>query len=81
MNKPAFNLIVSKVDRLLFSGEAYSANFPGTEGQFTVLANHEPLISLLTKGTIRIETAEKHREFDVKNGVCEVHQNTVTVLI
>ena len=81
MSRPTFNLVVSKVDRLLFYGEAYSANFPGTEGQFTVLPHHEPLISILAKGTIKIETEEKHREFDVKNGICEVHKNTVTVLI
>ena len=81
MNKPVFNLVVCKVNQLLFAGEAYSANLPGIEGQFTVLPHHEPLISMLTKGTIRIETEEKHREFDVKSGVCEVHKNTVTVLI
>lgn len=81
MNAPTFNLVVSKVDRLLFSGEATSINLPGTEGEFTVLSNHEPLISMLKQGTIKIETPEKHREFDVKNGVCEVHKNTVTILI
>lgn len=81
MEKQTFNLVISKVNQLLFSGEAYSVNLPGVEGQFTVLPHHEPLISILAKGTIKIDTAEKRREFDVKKGICEVHKNTVTVLI
>jgi len=81
MSANTFKLKVSKVDRLLFAGEAISINLPGTEGEFTVLSNHEPLISMLKQGTIRIETQEKHREFDVKSGICEVHNNSVTILI
>ena len=38
----------------LFSGEITSIAVPGVDGDFQMLNNHAPIVSILQKGTIRI---------------------------
>lgn len=81
MAQVPFHLVISKVDELLYEDEATSVNLPGMEGEFTVLAHHEPLISLLKKGVIKVEKNEVQKKFEIKGGLCEVHKNQVTILV
>ena len=81
MNQKTFTLTIAKVNEQLFSGEAISVNLPGTEGQMTVLAGHEPLVSLLKEGTITVQAESGIREFVIKKGVLEISNNHVTVLV
>jgi F-type H+-transporting ATPase subunit epsilon len=81
MTAPKFNLVISKVNQLLFEGEAISVNLPGAEGEFTVLAHHEPIISMLKEGTIKILDGNDSKEFEIASGLCEVHNNLVTILV
>lgn len=67
-------------DKTVFSGEAVSATFPGTDGSFQVLNNHAPLISTLDKGRIVVKTATGEQNWTVDGGVVEVLDNKVTVL-
>ena len=39
----------------LFSGEVVAVQLPGKDGLFQVLNNHAPIISALTKGTIKVD--------------------------
>ncbi|WP_053992668.1 F0F1 ATP synthase subunit epsilon [Mangrovimonas sp. TPBH4] len=43
----------------LFSSEVDSVVLPGVDGEFQVLQNHAPIISLLQQGTIKIHTHTK----------------------
>ena len=38
----------------LFSGQITSVSVPGINGEFQMLNNHAPIVSLLTKGNIKI---------------------------
>jgi F-type H+-transporting ATPase subunit epsilon len=38
----------------LFSGEITSLYLPGVDGDFQILNNHAPIVSLLKKGTVKI---------------------------
>ena len=81
-NTSLFTLVISKVYERIFHGEAASVTLPGTEGELTVLAQHEPLITLLSRGTIIVHTTNDERiEFPIEKGVLEVSQGQVTVLI
>ena len=42
----------------LFSGEVVAVQLPGKDGLFQVLNNHAPIISALTKGTIKVDLAQ-----------------------
>jgi len=81
MAKP-FHLTIARVGENLFDGEAVSVTLPGAEGQFTVLASHEPFVSELAEGEIIITPAgAEKRSLAVVRGVAEVSNNQVTVLL
>ena len=42
----------------LFSGEVIAVQLPGKDGLFQVLNNHAPIISALTKGTIKVDLVQ-----------------------
>lgn len=73
--------IISAHD-VLFKGETDMVTLPGALGSFTVLKNHAPLISVLTKGTVKyFSEAEGEHELEVKGGLVDVLDNKVTVCV
>jgi len=76
-----FTLTISRVDEMLFSGAAHSITLPGEKGQLTVLAQHEPIITLLRNGSIIVRTSEGEETFSIGKGICEVSNNQVTILV
>ena len=67
-------------DQKVFSGEASSVTFPGSEGQFQVLNDHAPLVSTLARGPVVIVTTGGTKTLTVDGGVVEVLRNRVLVL-
>jgi len=68
-------------DITLFEGEISLIQVPGIDGSMEMLNNHAPLISILSKGKIKIIDSEKNQQFfDIKGGVIEVQKNKVIVL-
>lgn len=77
-----FHLTIAKVGETLFSGEAVSANLPGSEGELTVLAGHEAFVTTLKPGSIRIQTPDEALTVVAESeGVLEVSDNQVTVIL
>ncbi len=77
-----FHLVVSSVAETFFDGPVVSATFPGSEGELTVLAGHEPLVTPLKQGTItaRLTTGET-KQFQNENGILECSGSRVVVLL
>jgi len=49
----------------LFSSEVDSVVVPGVSGEFEMLTNHAPIVSILKEGTIRVKThTQSHLVFD-----------------
>jgi len=74
-------LTITRISDPLFDGEAVSVIVPGSDGVLTVLAHHEPFISTLTSGKIRVRTTDEMQEFDIESGILEVSNNQATVLL
>ena len=68
-------------ERLLVSADVQQVTVPATEGLFTVLPNHAPMLSTLRPGVIEVVTAEgaAQRVF-VRGGFAEVNTAGLTVL-
>lgn len=81
MSYKKLKLTISKVDAPVFDGEVDSVTLPGIEGEMTILANHEPLISPLKAGVITIATDTDTKTFDIESGTLEISNNHATVLI
>ncbi len=78
-DKVAFELV--SPERLLLSVEADMVVVPGSEGDFAVLAGHQPVISLLRPGSIDVYEGDKISErIFVAGGFVEVSQDRLTIL-
>jgi F-type H+-transporting ATPase subunit epsilon len=68
-------------ERLLVSTEVEQVLVPGSEGDFTMLAHHAPLLTSLRPGLLEIGSsgAERRRYF-VRGGFAEVGPSGLTVL-
>ena len=79
----------------LFSGEVESVTVPGINGEFQMLNNHAPIVSLLQAGDVKIEgeiTLEEEYEdsftsdasgktiLSISSGTVEMKDNHVIVL-
>jgi F-type H+-transporting ATPase subunit epsilon len=68
-------------ERMLLSEDASRVVVPGTEGDFTVLAGHAPVISTIRPGVIAVSLSDSRAvRLFVKGGFAEVDQNRLTVL-
>ncbi|MDR2099538.1 MAG: F0F1 ATP synthase subunit epsilon [Campylobacteraceae bacterium] len=66
---------------LIFSGNAKSVTFPGSEGEFGVLPNHAALLTSLKVGVIDIELESGKKEAIAINwGFVKVEETKITVL-
>jgi F-type H+-transporting ATPase subunit epsilon len=78
---PAFYLEIVAPGKLVFSGEVEAVVVPGTEGEFTVLKDHAPLISTMKPGVVVIdETPTKKQRLFVPGGFAEVAPSGLTIL-
>ncbi|MBI4133126.1 hypothetical protein HY478_00780 [Candidatus Uhrbacteria bacterium] len=78
----SFHLVIASVGETRFDGPSISATFPGSEGELTVLAHHEPLVTTLKKGKILVkESSGARKVFDIDEGVLEISGNHAVVLL
>ncbi len=65
-----------------FSGEVTSVTLPGEVGQFTVLKDHAPIISVLVKGTVKYTDAKGNPgSFEIAGGLADVNNNVISVCV
>ncbi|MCX6723147.1 MAG: hypothetical protein NT094_03715 [Candidatus Staskawiczbacteria bacterium] len=70
-------LSIYSLKNVLFQGKSSLLNCKTTTGEITILDNHEPLITVLTSGVIKIlDEEKKERFFEVKSGFMEVKPNS-----
>lgn len=74
-------VIISKPDTTLYDGDAKLVQLPGSGGLFEMLDNHAPIISSLSKGTIRLVNDEGEKTFEIRGGVVKGQQNDLMILV
>jgi F-type H+-transporting ATPase subunit epsilon len=67
-------------ERLLISEEVEQVLVPGSEGDFTMLARHAPLLTSLRPGLLEIGAGPERRRHFVRGGFAEVSPEGLTVL-
>lgn len=89
-------LEVVSPEATLFKGNVTSVTVPGVNGEFQMLNNHAPIVSLLTKGNVKInaenitikkEFVSKFKKIDnntywlpIASGTIEMNENKIIVL-
>ena len=64
-------------EKIEFTGEVERVVVPGLQGQFEILTNHAPIISILQKGTVVYD----NQELPILGGFVEVQKNVVSLCI
>ena len=67
-------------EKSLVSVEANEINIPGSEGDFSAMSDHAPIITTLRPGFINILTADKEEQYFVTGGFAEVSAEATSVL-
>jgi F-type H+-transporting ATPase subunit epsilon len=71
---------VSSPERMLFEGEATHVVAPAVDGFVGILENHAPMMTLLGRGELRLDTGGTARRFTVNGGFLQVVDNQVRVV-
>ena len=88
-------LEIVSLEATLFSGEVTSVTVPGVNGEFQMLNNHTPIVSILKEGHIKVdgtniqlekEVEEKFTKSDkgfwlaINSGTLELKDNKLIIL-
>ncbi len=66
----------------LFEGEVTAATVPSQMGPFTLLEHHAAIVAILEEGKISLtEKNGEQREFAIKGGFTENHDNHLTICV
>ena len=75
------HLEIVSPEAVLFSSHVDSISVPGTDGEFQMLNNHAPIVSLLKEGKVKIHTHTKsHLVFDELHAEIVPHNDDDKVL-
>ena len=77
-DKVQFDLV--SPERLVFSAAVDAVQIPGAEGDFGVLPNHSPVMSVIREGVLRVENDGTVTEYQLDGGFADVTPEGVTVL-
>lgn len=80
------NFELVSLDGIKFKAHAYSVILPTKSGQITVLQDHEPLLTVVTSGTITIRRDKKDPDYHLEHyatfgGVLEVTKDSARMLV
>ena len=64
-------------ERIEFTGEVESVKVPGAQGNFEILTDHAPIISILTKGVVEYDG----KQLAILGGFVEVQKNKVSLCV
>lgn len=75
-----FFLEIIASDRSFFKGDCEMLVFPGLDGEFGILANHEPMVTCLKAGELKFKIDGEWKYAAVSEGFAEVMPTSVIVL-
>jgi F-type H+-transporting ATPase subunit epsilon len=77
----AFPFELVSPEKQLVAGQATQVVVPGSEGQFTVLANHAPFLSTLKPGILEVTMADGNTDrIFVRGGFADANPEGLTLL-
>ena len=77
----SLKLKIVSPEKLEFDDYVDSVKVPGVMGNFEILDNHAPIISVLQKGIVEYATKDGKVQLNVSGGFVEVQKNEVSLCV
>lgn len=75
-------LEIISASEVSYTGDVSSVTLPGVLGSFTVLKDHAPLISVLSKGNVKFVDSENDtKSIAIAGGIADVNDNVISVCV
>ena len=75
-------LTLSRIDGVLWQGDAQSVTVPAVSGEMTILSHHMPMVTTLRKGAVSILSQEGERiPFAIESGFIEIGKEETVILV
>jgi F-type H+-transporting ATPase subunit epsilon len=68
-------------DKVFFNGETEKVSVPGMSGNFTILAEHAAIVSLLVEGDVVYMDKGSEKRFNIISGMVEVKDDKIVVCV
>lgn len=75
-----FKLEIIASDHPFFKGDCEMLSFPGIDGEFGILPNHEPMVTCLSAGELRFKIDGEWKYAAVSNGFVQIMPKFVVLL-
>lgn len=76
----ALKVSVISPERVLYEGTARGVVAPAFDGEVGILPMHAPLMTLLGRGTLRVDTEQGEHRFTIEGGFLQVVDDAVRVV-
>jgi F-type H+-transporting ATPase subunit epsilon len=74
------HLEIVTAERVAYEGDVDQVIVPGSEGELGILPHHEPMVSLLGQGVLRVQRGSDEEQFAIFGGFLQVRPDRVVVL-
>lgn len=74
-------LVIYSPEKTVFQGEVEVVELPGGRGRFTVLPDHDAVITTLQPGFIRYVQGGEEQRLNICSGYAEVLKNVISVCV
>jgi F-type H+-transporting ATPase subunit epsilon len=65
----------------LYSGESDFIVAPAIDGQIGIMENHQPLLTSLKNGIVKIKVKNKMQEYPVTGGFLSIYSNDIEIAV
>lgn len=75
-----FQLEIISADRPFYKGECEMLRFPGLDGEYGILPNHEPMVTCINSGELKFKVNGEWQFAAVSDGFVEIMPTFVVLL-
>lgn len=78
----AFHCLLVSPSSKVFDDDVVQVNVPGSDGDFSLLSGHAPIVAFLRSGTIAIRIAgEECCRFTIRTGLLKLVNNQCLIMV
>ncbi|MDF2511852.1 MAG: atpC [Herbinix sp.] len=75
-----FQIAIIASDHPFYQGDCDMLVFPGIDGEFGIMADHEPMVTCLRAGELRYKSEDEWHYAAVSDGIVEITPGRVIIL-